>query len=154
MTKEELVAAVERAHALWNQHGFTPRDLKAIHEAWWDLLGECEFEAVMGVLKERALREGPPPRPGELYRLVRAAENAENGAPSAAEAWAALRESFLAWQSGVSPNVPLHPAIRETASRLGGFTSAGMYTNRDRDLFMQEYGDVLAGWSPDSLGDH
>ena len=142
MTKEELVAVVERVHALWNQSGFTPRELKAIHEAWWDLLGELEFDTVMAAVKERALQEGHPPRPAEIRRLAVMSTVAYT-APVPAEAWGELRDAAQKLESGVGLDQPLHPLIRETVAKLGGSTALGFYTNRDRDLFMQEYASLL-----------
>lgn len=137
MTKEELVAVVDRAHALWNQSGFTPRELKAMHEAWWDMLGEFDYETAMGVLRQKALEEGPPPRPGELRRLCLEATVADMP-PSPMEAWASLRAAFQQTEAGLMPDPPLHPTVRETVARMGGL-SMGLWTNKDRELFLGEY---------------
>lgn len=141
MTKEELVAVVDRAHALWNQSGFTPRELKAIHEAWWDMLGELDFDTVMGAVRERAMQEGPPPRPAEIRRLSILTTVAYT-APSPVEAWGSLREAAQRLDAGVGLDEPLHPLVRETIRELGDL-SLNLSTNRDRDLFMQEYSKRL-----------
>lgn len=142
MTKEELVSVVERAHALWNQHGFTPKELKAIHEAWWDLLGDLEFDDAMKALRARAESGGPPPRPGELRRATIDLTVAYM-APSGAEAWGEVRTAAALLASGSPLDKPLHPAVRETLKLLGGSSSFSLYTNGDRDLFIREYGEVV-----------
>lgn len=143
MEKEQLVAVVERAHALWNQSGFTQRELKSIHAAWWDLLKDFDFDVVLDVLRQRAIDEGPMPRPGELRRLVIDRLDPDPP-PSPAEAWVQLRAASRVVETGTA-SVPLvmHDAVREAMHRLGGPAALTLHTNGDREVFCRLYESVV-----------
>ena len=67
MDKEQLKAVVDRVHASWNIQPL-PAQLQSMYRAWFDVVGEFDFEVVNNVISDLVKEDGWAPRPGTVYK--------------------------------------------------------------------------------------
>ncbi len=144
MTKNELVAFVDRVYASWNQ--VVPQSsAKVIYEAWWRLLSDLPAEGCHQVVDSLAISDSYMPRPGVVRRVL-LSQSTPNPAPSAGEAWATLQRVAAAAARGEYIQVSLHDCVSEAVALLGGTAALALHTNGDRNSFTEVYNQVVSSW--------
>jgi hypothetical protein len=138
VNREQSDGVVKRIHVLWNQ---TPKDIDLVCEAWWRFLHDLDANDVHGAVDDLMVTEPRfMPKVGEVRRMALAPDDS---VPSPIEAWQQFQSRLKAVNSGNSlPDV--HELVMVTMRRLGG--GAGMHTNGDREMFMDLYKSVVAGF--------
>lgn len=143
MTKEELVAVVDRVYASWNQQ-VPASGAKSIYLAWWVMLHDLTVVETDKAVDRLVIRNSWMPRPGEVRRLVIGSDNLTPPAPL--EAWQQLRNTAEAVNAGTYVETVPHPCLKETLDRLGGAAGLSLNTNGDREQFMRLYAQVVEDW--------
>ena len=144
LTKNELVAFVDRVYASWNQ--VVPQSsAKVIYEAWWRLLSDLPLEGCHQVVDSLAISDSYMPRPGVVRRALLSL-NTTNPSPSAGEAWATLQQVAAAAARGEYIQVSLHECVSEAVALLGGTAALALHTNGDRNSFTEVYNQVVSSW--------
>ena len=151
LTKNELVAIVDRVYASWNQT-VSAANSRTIYEAWWRVLSDLTVEDVTSAVDTLVIRDKYMPRPGAIRRLVKL-ENSQDLPPGPLEAWNTLREIAEASQSGIySPiSESVHTCVRKAISAVGGAAGFALHTNGDREHFITAYERVVQEWEDTRL---
>jgi hypothetical protein len=142
MTKEELVAVVDRIYASWNQH-INPNNQKVVYEAWWRILKDLDKEATDVAVDSLVIQDSYMPRPGQVRKLV---VNSLQGwcPPTAVEAWQQFRRMAEAAHTGsYSEGVVIDSLVKDVVRQLGGTQAYNLHTNSDRQQFVDMYEFVL-----------
>jgi hypothetical protein len=69
VTKDELVEVGSLVEGAWNLN-LTPDRRKEMLRAWWRYLHDLEQGDVLKIIDELVIRNGPPPRVGEVRKRV------------------------------------------------------------------------------------
>lgn len=136
---EEISSLLDRAISSWGLQ-LPPVDKAKLAKVWFRYLGEFTFTEIEETI-DYFVGVSPRwmPKVGELRR--RLIEQREETPLSPAEAWG----EYLRWSeeadSGLVPH-QLDPHVRDTITRLGN-AAAGLFTNKDRDFFIDAYRSTL-----------
>jgi hypothetical protein len=142
MTKEELVAIVDRIYASWNQH-INPNNQKTVYEAWWRILKDLDKEPTDGAVDTLVIEDGYMPRPGQVRKLVINTLQGWNP-PTPVEAWQQFRKMAEAAHTGsYNTDLVIHDLVKLTVKQLGGSQAYNLHTNSDRQQFVDMYGFVV-----------
>lgn len=149
MTKNELVAIVDRIYASWNQ-SVPAASSKTVYEAWWRILGDLTVVDVDGAIDALVARDSYMPRPGTVRRMVLLSRVAEQP-PAPLEAWLLLRDMAESVHNGIYVHAGIHECLTEALNRLGGVSALSLHTNGDREAFVQIYSKIVTDWEDDLL---
>jgi hypothetical protein len=142
MTKEELVAVVDRVFASWNQQ-INPNNQKVLYEAWWRVLKDLNKNEVDDAIDQLVIEDGYMPRPGAVRKQT---INNYHGwkPPTGAEAWQQFRMMADAAHTGTyTNNNTIHELVKITVAELGGTAAYNLHTNGDRQQFLETYQTVV-----------
>jgi hypothetical protein len=146
LTKNELVAIVDRVYASWNQT-VSAANSRTIYESWWRVLADLTVVDVTKAVDLLVIRDKYMPRPGTVRRLVKF-DSVEDLPPAPLEAWNTLRELAEASQNGIYGAIPatVHECVRKAISSVGGTAGFALHTNGDRDYFLDAYQRAVQEW--------
>jgi len=142
MTKEELVAIVDRIHASWNQQ-INPTQQKIVYDAWWRILHDLNHDDIQKTIDTLVIQDGYMPRPGAVRKQT---INTIHGwkPPTPIEAWQQFRIMADSAHTGsYTGNENIHPLVKQTVKELGGTNSYNLHTNGDRQQFIDMYQQVV-----------
>ena len=109
MTKDELKLVVERVHASWNIQPL-PAQLQSMYRAWFDVIGEFDFDDVNNVISALVKEDGWAPRPGTVYKRTMDSLR-ENPPLSVHLAWEEYRRLAAQVDTGVWEQKPMHSTL-------------------------------------------
>jgi len=150
LTKNELVAIVDRIYLSWNQQ-VNPVSQKAMYEAWWRILADLDKSTVESALDDLVIENGYMPRPGEVRRRAISLIH-DTTVPSHGEAWQQFRAAADAAHSGSFSKESVHELVARTVKALGGVNAYSPHTNGDRDLFLASYDKVVKDFEREMFG--
>lgn len=144
MTKEELVELVDQAYATYRIEMPTKDDdIKALLNAWYELLHDLELTDVKRAFRNLAVVEEFLPRPGKLRKATIDAATKIPPFDDALVAWGKWLTVSQEAHSGMAPSIEVAAPLGITVERLG-HTAFNMHTNSDREAFCSMYEKVLA----------
>lgn len=118
MTKEELVAVVDYAHALWSKQPPKGDAYKLLCRAWYDVLGDLDPLHVKEALTFLSGEREWLARPAQVRRLVVDATSEEGPAPSGDEAWEIWLDLANQMSHGTASPTQLHPVVASTIRKM------------------------------------
>lgn len=115
-------------------------------DVYLDLLGDMPADTLMVATKTACAERGREfaPSAGEIRAAATQLHRLASGTPEAAEAWAAIMESFRVVKSQRSKLLE-HPIVAEAIRCMGGLDTIGMSENNmaDRAHFLKIYDQLL-----------